>query len=50
MGMLFVESIKRLYQSNQISKEKVLELYKSKKITEDEMNYIFEVEFESEVE
>lgn len=43
MGLLFVESIKRLYADSKITKDKVVELYESKKITEEEMNYILEV-------
>ena len=43
MGVLFVESIRRLYENGKISKEKVLELYESKKITELEFNYILDI-------
>ena len=40
MGVLFVESIRRLYKEGKITKDKVLELYKNKKITANEMEYI----------
>lgn len=43
MGVLFVESIKRLYKDKKITKEKVLELFESKKITEEELNYILDI-------
>ena len=43
MGILFVESVKRLYKDGKISKEKVLELYEGKKITEEEFNYILDI-------
>lgn len=43
MGILFVESIRRLYVDGKISKEKVLELYESKKITEEELKGILKV-------
>lgn len=43
MGLLFVESIKRLYDDGKISKEKVIELYESGKITEEEKVYILDV-------
>lgn len=36
----FVESLKRLYDSQAIKKEKIIELYNNKKITEDEKQYI----------
>lgn len=36
----FVESLKRLYNDNKLPKEKVLELFKNGKITEDEKKYI----------
>lgn len=48
MGTLFVESIKRLYKDNKISKDKVLELYGSKKISEDELNAILKVKSDVE--
>ena len=44
MGILFVESIRRLYADNKVSKNKILELYENKKITEEEMNYILDVD------
>lgn len=43
MGLLFVESIRRLYADGKITKEKVLELYEGKKITEEELKYILDV-------
>jgi hypothetical protein len=39
----FIESIKRLYIANMVTEEKIIELYKSGKITENEKNYILEV-------
>ena len=36
----FVESLKRLYESNLINEKKVVELFEGKKITEDEKQYI----------
>lgn len=36
----FVESIKRLYIANKISKDKVISLFNNGKITEEEMKYI----------
>lgn len=36
----FVESLKRLYENNLINEKKVIELFESKKITEDEKQYI----------
>ena len=35
-----IESLKRLYQSNSIDDQKVIELLKDKKITENEKEYI----------
>ena len=40
MGMLFVESLKRLYQVGKLNEEKVVDLFKNKKITEEEKRYI----------
>lgn len=40
----FVESLKRLYRSRMISKEKVVALFASKRITKEEMNYILSAE------
>ena len=40
MGILFVESIKRLYENGKVSKNKILELFESGKITEEEKLYI----------
>lgn len=39
----FVESIKRLYVSEKLTEGKVIELFKSGKITENEKSYILEV-------
>lgn len=52
MGLLFVESIRRLFKDGKVSKEKVLELFQNGKITEEELVYILEVEndVESDVE
>ena len=36
----FVESLKRLYESNKINEQKVIELFKNNKITENEKEYI----------
>jgi len=36
----FVESLKRLYQNEKITIEKVIELFEDKKITEEEKWYI----------
>ena len=44
MGELFVESIRRLYAENKISKEKVVQLYESEKITKEELDYILSVD------
>ena len=40
MQRQFVESMKRLYESNKVKKEKVIELYNSGKITDAEKAYI----------
>lgn len=40
MGMLFVESLKRLYQDGKLNREKIVELAESGKITEEEKRYI----------
>lgn len=39
----FVESVKRLYQNKKITKSKIVELFESKKINEEEKNYILGV-------
>ena len=39
----FVESMKRLYKDGKVSKEKIVNLYESGKITEQEKLYILEV-------
>ena len=36
----FIESLKRLYVNYKIDEEKVMELYKNNKITENEKSYI----------
>ena len=36
----FVESMRRLYKDMKVTKKKVVELFESKKITEEEMKYI----------
>lgn len=36
----FVESIKRLYVNEKLTEEKVIELFESGKITENEKNYV----------
>ena len=38
----FVESIKRLYANGKLTEEKVVELFESGKITENEKNYILD--------
>lgn len=40
----FVEALKRLYNGNLINKQKVIELFKDNKITEDEKEYILDEE------
>ena len=37
---VFIESLRRLYESHAISKEKIVEMYNEKKINKDEMDYI----------
>lgn len=39
----FVESLKRLYVNGKLNKEKLVELFESGKITEDEKKYILGV-------
>lgn len=36
----FVESMKRLYANKKVNEEKILDLCKNKKITEEEKSYI----------
>lgn len=36
----FVESLKRLYKNDKVSTEKIIELFKNGKITDDEKWYI----------
>lgn len=37
----FVESMRRLYLSDMVSKDKIVELFESGKITKEESDYIF---------
>jgi hypothetical protein len=37
---VFVESIRRLYRDGKVTKDKVLELYESGRITDEEKSYI----------
>lgn len=39
----FAESLKRLFRNKMITKEKILELCKNKKITDDETKYILDI-------
>lgn len=48
MGMLFVESIRRLYKDGKVSKEKVIEFFQSGKITEEEKRFILNANFDAE--
>ena len=43
MGLLYIESLRRLFKDGKIEKEKIVELYVSGKITEEEKVYILEV-------
>ena len=38
--MLFIESLKRLYQDGKLDEERVIELFNDGKITEEEREYI----------
>ena len=38
-----IESLRRLHQKGIVNKEKVFELFESKKISEEELRYILEV-------
>ena len=38
----FIESMKRLYQNGMVDKEKILNLCKNEKITEEEKKYILD--------
>ena len=44
MGVLFVESIRRLYNDKKIDEDKIIELFQNGKITEEQKWYIFNVE------
>lgn len=46
MGVLFVESIKRLYNNEKIDADKVIELFQNGKITEEQKWYILNVKTE----
>ena len=37
---IFVESMRRLYRDGEVGKEKIISLFESKKITEEEKSYI----------
>lgn len=37
---VFVESMRRLYRDGQVDKEKIVKLFESNKITEEEKKYI----------
>jgi len=39
----FVESLKRLYMNQKVTKDKIINLCKNKKITEDEKIYILDI-------
>lgn len=41
---VFVESLKRLYQSGKLQEEKIVELYEGGKINEEEKVYILDVQ------
>ena len=40
----FVESMKRLYANKKVNEEKILDLCKNKKITEEEKKYILDAQ------
>lgn len=40
---IFVESMRRLYADNRVNTDKIIELFESKKITEEEKWYILNV-------
>ena len=40
----FVESMKRLYADRKVNEEKILDLCKNKKITEEEKKYILDAQ------
>lgn len=44
----FVESMKRLYKDGKVTKEKICELYVGGKISEEEKDYILNVDFDVE--
>ena len=46
MGVLFVESIKRLYKDEKIDSDKVIELFQNGKITEEQKWYVLNVKTE----
>ena len=49
MGVLFVESIKRLFGDGKIDKKKVVELFESGRISEEEKMYIVDVDNANDV-
>lgn len=40
----FVESLKRLYHNNKLTSERVIDLFKNGKITDEEKQYILNIE------
>lgn len=44
MNRQFVESLKRLYKDGKVTEKKIVELYESRKITEEEKLYILDVQ------
>ena len=48
MGMLFVESIRRLYRDGKVTKEKIIEFFQDGKITEEEKWYILNANLDVE--
>ena len=39
---IFAESVKRLYQDDMLDKDKVIDLYKNRKLTIEETNYVLD--------
>lgn len=46
MERQFVESLRRLYVNSLVNEDKIIELYKNGKITEEEKNYILNNDLE----